>query len=415
MNKRQRIILLTTPRTYRARPFLDAAQRLDVEVVQAVDLPRELADAWQYPLGVDFSKPDEAAETIIRYARQYPAQAVLPLDDSGALLAAQVSQALGLPYNSVTAAEAARDKYQMRQILSQSGLLSPAFTLFQSDAALEEVTRAAPFPAVIKPLRLSGSRGVIRVNNREELAAAVPRIAKIVYETSGAEGPYPLLAEQFIPGCEVALEGLLHEGRLNVLALFDKPDPLDGPFFEETIYTTPSRLPEKDQAAIARCAAEAALAIGLQQGPVHAELRLNQQGPWIIEIAGRSIGGLCSQTLRFGENVSLEELILRQALGRPIDSFARERPARGVMMIPIPEAGLLRRVSGLEAAQEVAGIEEITITAKLNYRLRPLPEGDNYLGFIFARGQTPAEVEAALRRAHRRLSFQIEPIIPLAT
>jgi hypothetical protein len=198
-----------------------------------------------------------------------------------------------------------------------------------------------------------------------------------------------------------------------VLALFDKPDPLDGPFFEETIYVTPSRLPTEVQAAIARCAQDAARAIGLQLGPVHAELRVNERGPWLVEVAGRSIGGLCSRTLRFGSDATLEELILRQACGLPIESTSRAGRAGGVMMIPIPAEGLLRRVAGEEEARAVAGVEDVQITARAGYPIVPLPEGDSYLGFIFARGETPGEVETALREAHARLRFTIEPAIML--
>jgi len=209
----------------------------------------------------------------------------------------------------------------------------------------------------------------------------------------------------------VALEGLLDDGQLRVLALFDKPDPLDGPFFEETIYVTPSRLPEATQAAIATTTAAAARALGLCVGPVHAELRVNEAGAWLVEVAGRSIGGLCSQVLRFGIDASLEELILRQAVGRPLGNVAQRDRAAGVMMIPIPQAGLLRAVEGVDEAAAVPLIDGVEITARLHYPLTPLPEGDSYLGFIFARGETPAEVEAALRAAHGRLRFTIDPLL----
>ena len=223
-----------------------------------------------------------------------------------------------------------------------------------------------------------------------------------------------MLVEDYIPGAEVALEGLLDDGRLRTLALFDKPDPLDGPYFEETLYVTPSRLPAEAQAAIERAAAAAAASLGLRQGPIHAELRWNEGGAFLIEVAARSIGGLCSRTLRFGTDMSLEELILRQALGLPIDA-ARQGRAGGVMMIPIPAAGHLRRVEGVDAAAAVPGVETVEITARMNHPLIPLPEGDSYLGFIFARGETPAEVEAALRAAHARLAFEIVPEMRMAS
>jgi biotin carboxylase len=222
-----------------------------------------------------------------------------------------------------------------------------------------------------------------------------------------------MLVERFLPGTEVALEGLLTGGELRVLALFDKPDPLDGPFFEETIYVTPSRFPVSVQEAIAGCAARAARALGLREGPVHAELRVNEDGPWIVEVAGRSIGGLCSRILRFGAGMSLEELILRHAFGRELQSLRRAEDAVGVMMIPIPAAGLLRSVRGVPEAELIPGVEEVAITARVGQSLVPLPEGASYLGFIFARGETPAEVEDALRGAHRELHFEIIPELPV--
>jgi len=209
------------------------------------------------------------------------------------------------------------------------------------------------------------------------------------------------------------LEGLLTDGQLKVLALFDKPDPLDGPFFEETIYTTPSRLPRETQEEIARCVSIASASLGLRHGPVHAELRVNERGPWMLEIAGRSIGGLCSTILEFGSGMCLEELILRHAIGEEVTNVEREEKAAGVMMIPIPAAGLLKSVHGVEEAQQVPLITGIEITAKLNYSLVPLPEGASYLGFIFARGETPVAVEAAIRQAHRLLRFEIRPELPI--
>jgi hypothetical protein len=200
---------------------------------------------------------------------------------------------------------------------------------------------------------------------------------------------------------------------LHVLALFDKPDPLDGPFFEETIYVTPSRLPAEVQAALVACAGRAAAALGLREGPIHGELRYNQHGPWVVEVAARSIGGQCSQTLRFGSDASLETLIVQQAVGRGVGETQPVAGAGGVMMIPIPGAGLLKGVAGVDAARAVLGIEAVEISAALNYPLVPLPEGDSYLGFIFARADTPEAVEAALRQAHAELQFEVQPLVPL--
>jgi len=406
-----RVLLLTTPHSYRTAAFVAAARDLGIEAVQAVDMPAELAEYWNFRLGVDFTAVEQAADQLVAVLAEKPVQAVLSLDDSGAFLAARVSQLLGLPHNAVGAAEAARNKHRMRQLLAAGGVLSPRFRRFSSDDSLPAIAPTVEseigYPCVVKPEDMNGSRGVIRANNRDELLAAATRLVRLI-------GPgRHFLVESYMPGVEVALEGILDRGALQVLALFDKPDPLEGPFFEETIYVTPSRLPSTVQENIAATTAQAARALGLEMGPIHAELRINETGAWIVEIAGRSIGGLCSRTLHFGTDASLEELILRQATGLPIAGLDREGSAGGVMMIPIPEAGILRAVHGVEDAKAVAGIEDVQITAHINYPLVPLPEGDAYLGFIFARGDSPDGVETALRRAHAQLHFDILPEIAL--
>ncbi len=410
-NKKKRVLLLTTPQSYRVEPFLAAAQKLGVEVVQGVDLPEALAQQWGVQLSLDFSQPETAVSHIIHFARERPLAAVVPVDDAGAVLAAQASRLLGLPHNDPIAAEAARDKYQMRQMLAAAGVPSPKFCRFAlnelAETVLAQVTAQIGFPCVVKPLHLNGSRGVMRANDVAELDAAVTRLRGML------SGDGYFLVESYLPGVEVALEAVLENGRLLPLALFDKPDPLEGPFFEETIYVTPSRLPEAVQRQIMATAAAGAAALGLQLGSVHAELRVNEAGAWIVEVNGRSIGGLCSQTLRFDMGLSLEELILRQATGLPVSHLRREQQASGVMMIPIPHGGILRTASGVEAARAVPGVSQVTITAPFNNRLVPLPEGASYLGFIFAAGDTPAEVEDALRQAHAYLQFQIDEEIRL--
>jgi biotin carboxylase len=407
------VMLLMTAQTYRAQPFLAAAARLGITATAAIDLPSPLVRPGNGSLGVDFHDPAQATQAIRAFAEQHPLDAIISVDDSGSLLAAQASSALGLPHNSVAAAAAARDKHRMRTLLTQAGVASPPFRRCSTGDDPRVLAAQLTYPCVLKPLHRSGSQGVMRADDPAQFCAAMARLDRLLRTLDPSPAPKPFLVEQFIPGVEVALEGLLDHGRLHVLALFDKPDPLDGPFFEETIYVTPSRLPEPVQSAITDCAARAAAALGLREGPMHAELRVNKAGPWIVEVAGRSIGGLCAKTLRFSSDVSLEELILRQACGLPITMRDREQRAGGVMMIPIPAAGLLKRVRGIAAAEAVAGIEEIQITASLNYPIIPLPEGDSYLGFIFARGETPGVVEAALRAAHRLLEIVITPSIPL--
>lgn len=406
-----RVMLLTTVRSYRLEAFRAAAARAGVAMSIGIDLPKELAEQWPDALPLNFADVDESARRIVKYAAEHPLAAILSVDDSGSLVAAAASAVLGLPHNNPFAAEAARDKSLMRRLLRDGDVGVPWFHQFSTADDPGFVASQVPYPCVVKPVNLNGSRGVIRADNPSELVTAIARVSKLLNE--GQNGPRPYLVEGYLPGVEVALEGMLDNGELIVLALFDKPDPLVGPYFEETIYVTPSRLTLDVQEQIGATTAAAARALGLVAGPVHAELRVNDAGVWIIEIAGRSIGGLCSQVLRFGVDASLEELIIRQAAGISLDSTLRSGKAAGVMMIPIPERGLLRGVEGVEEAQAVPLIESIEITARLNYPIIPLPEGDSYLGFIFARGETPEVVEEALRESHRRLRFQIDPLLPV--
>jgi len=386
---------------------------LGVEVVVASERPNVFQEAQpgRY-LSLDFFNPDKAARQAIDFAATRPIDAIVGIDDATTVLAAALSAGLSLPHNSVASTAASRDKHQMRDLLSRDGVPVPSYVLRSLDDDPVREARRMVYPCVVKPLMLSASRGVIRADDEGQFVGAVRRLEAILRTPDAAalgDIARQVLIEAFVPGREVALEGLLVRGELHVLALFDKPDPLDGPFFEETIYVTPSRLPAPVQTEIASCTARAARALGLQDGPVHAELRVGSRGPSVIEVAARSIGGLCSRTLRFGTGLSLEELILRHALGMGISSLTRERRAAGVMMIPIPRAGVLKEVRGQVEARSVSGIEEIAITAHPGEDLVPLPEGARYLGFIFARAGSPERVEAALREAHRRLTFVVVP------
>ena len=422
-----RILLLLPTRTYRATDFLDAALKLDVEIVIASEAAATTADLsprqW---LVLDIAVPSVATQTILEFAETYPITAIVGVDDDTTLLATTASAALGLPHNPVASVKATRDKYLLRDTLATNSVSVPAYQRFSIyDDAVEiakKLGRDIPitFPCVIKPLSLSASRGVIRADTPAEFVEAFQRTTKLLHalqettnagggcspDASGHRSQY-LLVEDYIPGIEVALEGILLDGELKVLALFDKPDPLEGPFFEETLYITPSRLPMDTQAALHNATAEAANALGLQHGPVHAELRYNDAGAHLIEIAARTIGGLCSRTLRFGTGMSLEELVIRHAIGQPVETLQREQQAAGVMMIPVPKAGILGEVRGKTQAYHVDGIVEVNITIPIGGKVVPLPEGARYLGFIFARAETPEAVEAALREAHRRLEFVI--------
>ena len=408
-----RLLLLLPTTTYRAAAFLDAARKLKLEVVvgsKSAAMREDLADAAFLPLNM--YDLEEAVRSVVEFARTTPIDVVVGVDDHTTVVAAVISAALGLPHNPVTAVAAARNKHRMRQLLHAQGLPEPRFILFSVDENPVTIAEKIAFPCVVKPISLSASCGVIRANDRDEFVAAFHRVAalleKLGEETLG-EGVGKILVEDFVPGREVALEGLLTNGELRVLALFDKPDALDGPFFEETIYVTPSRLQAAVQQDVASCAARAARALGLGEGPVHGELRVSDRGVWVIEVAARSIGGRCSQALRFAAGLSLEEVILRHALRMDIPSLDREGRAAGVMMLPIPHAGVLEEVRGREKALAVPGIENLEITAQLGDELVPLPEGTRYLGFLIARGETPEAVETALRDAHRQLEFVITP------
>jgi len=390
--------------TYRTTVFVEAARQIGVELTVASE-ERSTFDQAN-PAGLitlDFKNPQHAAAEASAFALKHPVAAVVGVDDDTAIVAAAIADRLKLKGNPVHAAEAARDKFVQRQRLAEAGVPIPRFVRHSLAADPVEIARTIQYPCVLKPLRLSASRGVIRADNPQGFVVAQQRLKAIV---SGSSEDF--LIEQFIPGYEVALEGLVVNRRLHVLALFDKPDPLDGPFFEETIYVTPSTVPAGLQSAIAQCAERAVRAIGITEGPVHAELRYNENGPWLIELAARPIGGRCSAVLRFGDHkVSLEELILRHALGMALPSLQRERLAAGVMMIPIPGAGTLQEVSGVAEAKAVPLIEDVQITAHPGERLVPFPEGSRYPGFIFARGETPDVVESALRAAHRYLRFKL--------
>jgi biotin carboxylase len=380
---------------------VEAARRIGADLTVASERPSTLEAA--NPAGLltlDFQHAERAAEQAVAFAQEHPVNAVVGVDDDSAVVAAAVAEQLRLKGNPLDAARAARDKHRQRELLAAAHVPVPGFALHRLDADPRDIAKQILYPCVLKPLRLSASRGVMRADDPAAFVAAHARLSTML---AGCDTEF--LVEDFVPGYEVALEGLLVNRRLHVLALFDKPDPLDGPFFEETIYVTPSRVPAGLQDAIASCAERAARALGLAEGPVHAELRYNDRGPWLIELAARPIGGRCSAVLRFGAGVSLEELILRHALGMPIASLEREAVAAGVMMIPIPGAGVLREVRGVAEAKTVPLVEDVQITAHPGERLVPFPEGSRYPGFIFARGATPGAVEAALRESHRRLSF----------
>ena len=393
--------------TYRAPDFLAAAAQLGVEVVVGSEHRQAMARSMgDRAVVVPLATPEAAVEAIVELHRRTPLDAVVAVDDQGVVVAARAAERLGLPHNPPDAVAATRDKAVMRERLEVASVPQPPFRTVPVGADPMAASAEIGYPCVMKPTSRAASQGVIRVDNDIQAGEAAARIQALLGDCHE-----PLLVEGFVPGAEVAVEGLLIDGELDVLAVFDKPDPLDGPYFEETIYVTPSRHPSSTLAEVERLTARAAEALGLREGPVHAEMRIGVTGELkVLEVAARSIGGLCSRSLRFGAGVSLEAVILRHALGMGLDGLTRETQASGVMMLPIRSAGILDRVSGQDEARAVDGVVGLEISIPLGREVVPLPDGDRYLGFIFARGETADGVEDALRRAESRLDVQLRDI-----
>jgi biotin carboxylase len=407
-----RVLIVATTTGYQIRSFGDAAATLGVRLVFASDRCDQLEDPWwDHAIPVRFHDTARSADAIIAGLRGVDVKGVIAVGDRPVVLASDVARRLALPGNPPEAAAASRSKLAAREAFARAGLAVPRYAAFPRTADPAQIEAAIPFPAVVKPLALSGSRGVMRVNDSRELRAALERLSRLLDAADVRAEREPLhdrcLVESFIPGREYAVEGVLTHGRFHAFAIFDKPDPLDGPFFEETIYVTPSRAPARVQDRIIDAVGRGAAALGLCHGPVHAECRVHHDDVWMLEVAARPIGGLCSKALRFNRG-TLEELLLRHALGEDVSNVTREAAASAVMMMPIPSRGVFKGVEGLDEARAVPGVDEILVTAKADTVVVPLPEGRSYLGFIFARADRPAGAERAVRLAHSRLRFGIE-------
>jgi ATP-grasp domain-containing protein/L-aminoacid ligase-like protein len=435
--KPQRLLLFTNKLGYQTRSFEAAAQKHATEIIYVTDRCHQLEDPWgDRAIAVHFESAQSAAANVVEALNGKSVDGILALGDSPSVAAASTARELGIPYNHPSSLEACRSKLRMREVFRETGLKTPWFRVINLDPLPEPALSGISYPCVLKPLSLSASRGVIRANNRDEFISAAQRIRKLLEspEIRATREAHldQILVEGYIPGREVAVEGLLTDGALRVLAIFDKPDPLEGPYFEETIYVTPSSLTESQQLAIQKCAQDCAQAIGLTRGPVHAEFRIHREGAddeiWPLEIAARPIGGLCARALRFVEtdnqaaenknaheqaSIGLEELLLLHSLDLPVNTWIRERMASGVMMIPVPSSGILESVQGEESARETAGITELLITARLHDYIEAWPEGASYLGFLFASAETPREVEQTLRAAHAKLRFTMTPRLPV--
>jgi len=407
---RERILLIAQPGSYRIAPYLNAARRMGLDVLLASRGEYSLITEIQQGLHVDLDDPTSALTNIVKAAREAPFAGVIGCDDTTVELAALAADAFALPHNPPAAARLTRRKDLARAHLAKSGCAVPAHRLVDITRAIEQQVVGLSWPCVIKPLNLSASRGVIRADDLVEFIAACNRIRDIISESNDELESTHVLVEAYIDGFEVAFEGYLHQGELKMLALFDKPDPLRGPFFEETIYVTPSRLSQVTQSHIVRCVAQACRAYGLITGPVHAELRVDEHQAWILEVASRTIGGDCSRSLDMGQ---VEEFVISLAIGKPQTARSPDE-ARGVMMIPIRERGVLRRVEGLDDARNIENVESVDILIRPGHELVPLPEGNQYPGYIFARGPSPGEVVNALREAHSCLNFVVAPLFRVA-
>lgn len=400
------VVLVVPAESYRTPDFVLAASALRTDLVVASDGDVPMTDFGRSrTLTIDFDRPEWSAARIAGLPDR--PDAVVAGDDRGVVIAAMASHLLGLDANPVSAVALTRDKAHMRGLLQSASVPQPAFTT----AGVGDVPRAASeigYPCVVKPRSLSAGVGVIRIDSDSEARYAEGRIRRII-EDGGGDSDATLLVEAFVPGFEVAVEGLVVDGQVDVLAILDKPDPLDGPFFEETIFVTPSRHPMSVQDEIAAVVSKSVKALGLVTGPIHAEVRCGEDGPVLIEIAARSIGGLCGRALTFGLlGESLESLIIRSAIGSVVASTEVAATATGVMMLPIPRSGTLVGIDGVDDAAAVQGVTDIEQTISVGKPVVPLPEGDRYLGFIFAEGATADEVELSLRTAADRLSVVIE-------
>jgi hypothetical protein len=418
--RRKRLLLFASKLGYQTRSFDEAAGKLGVDLRFVTDRCHQLDDPWgDRAIPVHFESPEGAAYAVLEAIRGGESvDGIVALGDKPAAAAAYVARGLGLQHNHPAAVEACRSKLRTREVFRDAGLPVPWFRAISLQPLPEPALVGISYPCVLKPLSLSASQGVMRANNREEFLAAAARIRRLMESpdilASREAHLDQMIVEGYLPGKEVAVEGLLTDGTLRVLAIFDKPDPLEGPFFEETIYVTPSRLTQHQQRDIEHSAIDAVRALGLTHGPVHAEFRINGQGVWPLEVAPRPIGGLCARALRFcperehdTEPIGLEELLLRHALALPGSDWPREASASGVMMIPVPQSGMLEKVEGEDDALAIPGISQFEITARLHDYVAAWPEGSSYLGFLFARANTAEEVEQALRAAHSKLKFTL--------
>ena len=395
-------VVILPSNTYRASDFIEAAESLGIDLVVASEQPAPFDMGDRY-VHIDCADPIAAAESIAALGERVPIDGVVAADDQGVMVAAHANSILGLRGNTPAAAATTRNKLLMRQRLAESEIDQPRFAALEPGEPADSAAAEVDFPWVMKPLDRSASQGVMRVDRPEDLEPTAAHIRNLLGEAA------TLLLESFVGGEEIAIEGLVADGELTVLAVFDKPDTSSGPYFPETLFVTPSRLPTDTLAEAERVAAGAIRALGLSSGPVHVELRVEGTRARIIEVAARSIGGLCSRSLNFGlMGTTLESLILRNAIGSERTTLRREPSASGVLMVPTPHSGTLSAIANQEETRQIEGITGMDFTITPGGRITAPPDGERYLGFVYARSETPEQVESALRKAMATLEVQLE-------
>ena len=407
------VILIIPSASYRTGPFMNAIRKLDLKVLVISD--KSQVFSGKYPdnlIIINFNHWKDKSVEISKWAKNNGLKAVIGVDEESIVLAANLSNFLNVDHNSIESVLLTKNKYLMRTELKKTGLCSPWFKIFSIYESSNKIINEISFPCVIKPTFLSGSRGVMRVNTKKELSEGIKTLNELLSldelrKRAGKQSDY-IMIEEYIPGKEVAIEGIVSEGKLTMLAIFDKPELLEGPTFEETIIVTPSVLTKKIQYSLLETLQVVVKALGIVKGPVHAEARINRNGNYILECASRSIGGLCSKVLEFQGGISLEELILRSYLGRNIEKSKLIGNARGVMMMPTEKKGILKEIGGVKDALVVNGVTDLQITVKPGEKLQPLPKGDRYLGFIFAEGNNQEFVINALKNAWSKIEIVLE-------
>ena len=408
----KRLLLISHHNSYRIAPYIKAAKNLGLEVTIVSEGKHSLVSEVANGIHVDFHDTESTLETILKEDRKKPFAGILGSDDQTVELAARAAQVLKLPHNPPQAAQCSSRKDLARAQLALAGSPVPIHRLLDLTKPISKQMAGLPWPCVLKPLNMSASRGVIRANNEVEFLTACERLRPIIASATGEFEQSHLLIEDYIDGIEIAYEGYLHRGALNTITIFDKPDPLVGPYFEETIYVTPTALSEDLQKSLKSVIQKACEAYGLTTGAVHAECRIDEEDKvWILEIASRTIGGDCARILD-NDNFGVEELAISLAIDEPLEVKTAEL-ARGVMMIPIREKGLLRRVEGLLEARRIKHIDKIDIIIPEGHELVPLPEGNQYLGYIFASAKSPQQATAAIREAHALLEFVTAPVFSI--